>query len=444
MPTIANLAQKPWYFDAVNGADSNSGIAPSVPLKTIGEYVRRCGDVRQVSPSQGFKAGEGVDLYFLTDMPASDRQILGVQCFDPTIHFGIHGSNVVMLQGNLTASTASDPTTFTQATITGASFGASHVGKRVFFPNLGPGSWSIVIADMGGGVLQVTDPQSWLSTSESNTTRQIAGQTEAFQILDCTKVYLAGLTVRNYWPGGAPVWPPPVMLENITQPDSITFDGVGGFFQNTFVRQCQFTDVLAIAAGSTLFRSCRFNATQSTIFGAQPEIETKFSGCVFAGGVTTFRGATFGLHRQDANVLANLFSTIQQFISIEGRLVFRTAGAGAFSGVQLLGADFIVSHDTDVIYSANQASGSRLFTLGRGAKYLYAPGSQVYAPSNITDFALEGLTSPTTAQPSLRDAAGTNVPDLSTLIKWADVLAAPFNGRAYDNNSLCGVMPDTI
>lgn len=446
MSTIANLAQKTWYFDAVNGKDTNAGSAPGYALKTLGEYVKRCGATRDVTPAQGFAPTEGVDLYFLSDMPESDRQMLGVRICDPTVHFNIHGSNVVMLQGNLTAATASVPAAFTQATITHPSFGAAHVGKRVFFPNLGPGSWSLVIADLGGGVLQVSDPQSWVDDSESQTTRQIAGQTEAFQMLTCTTVYLSSLTVGNYWAGGVTVWPPPVMVENIASPDSITFDGIGGFFQRTFVRQCQFTNVQALGGGATLFRACHVNCTvaSGTVFGSQPEIETKLSACVFRGGVIGFRGATLGLHRQDANVLANFFSTVQQFIALEGTLVFRTAGSGAFSGMHLLGADFISTHNTDVIYTANQASGSRVFTLGRGAKYLYAAGSTIYAPSDITDIALEGVVSPTTAQPSLRDAAGTTVPDLATCIKWADVLAAPFNGRVYDNNTLCGVMPDSI
>jgi len=443
---LANLAQRVWYFDAVNGKDTASGLTSSDALKTLGEYVRRCGASRDVTRDQGFSSGTGVDLYFLTDMPESDRQMLSVRVCDPTLHFYIHGSNVLMLQGNLTAATASDPTTNHQATITHASFGASHVGKRVFFPNLGPGSWSLVIADLGGGVLQVTDPQSWTEDSESQTTRQVAGQTEAFQMLTCTTVYLASLTVGNYWAGGVTVWPPPVMVENIASPDSITFDGIGGFFQRSFVRQCQFTNVQALGGGATLFRACHVNCTvaSGTVFGAQPEIETKFSACVFRGGVIGFRGATLGLHRQDANVLANFFSTVQQFIALEGSLVFRTAGSGAFSGMHLLGADFISTHNTDVLYTANQASGSRVFTLGRGAKYLYAAGSTIYAPSDITDFALEGVVSPTTAQPSLRDAAGDTVPDLATCIKWADVLAAPFNGRVYDFNTLCGIMPDSI
>lgn len=443
---LANLAQRVWYIDPVNGLDTNSGLTAADAIKTLGAYVRRCGAIRTVEASQGFVAGQGVDIYLLGDMPATDRQQIGVTIVDATLHFRIHGSNTLILQGNITSFTATVPSATTQATIAHPSFTSSHVGKRIVFPSLGlfaGGAWSTVIACPSAGTLEIDDPKTYNPTVQTQCNRETPSQTEAFQILDCTVAYIDRLTVNNAWAGGSTVWPPPVWLENVKTLESITFDGVGGFFQNTLVRQCKFLDVQHLGGASTYFRTCAFTATVDSDFGANPEIGVKFSGAVFFGTTINFRAAIFGLHRQDSNVFANTFNKLQTFATSEGRVALRSGNANPLSGFHLLTCLYVFTHDTDEIYSP-QASGSSLFTLARGSKLTYTAGGQMYSASGVNELMIGGAFWDGNAQPSLKASAGAVVPAVATCRRWSQLLASPFSGRAYDNDTLNGVMPDNI
>lgn len=444
MATIANLAQRVWYIDPVNGADTASGLAPSDAIKTLGAYVARCGATRSVDTAQGFASGTGVDIYLLGDMVASDRQQIGVSITDPTLHFRIHGSNTVALQGSLTAFSATVPSTMTQATITHPSFASSHVGKRILFPSLGlypGGAWSTVIACPTPGTLEIDDPKSYSPTLQATCNRETPSQSEAFQILDCTKAYISRFTVNNSW--ATQVWPPPVWLENVKTVEVMTFDGVGGFFQNTMVRQCQFADVLNLGGASSYFRTCSIATTGATDLGANPEIGVKFSGCVFFGSNPILRAAVIGLHRQDSNVFANTFTLFQTFAVSEGRVAIRTTNGGPLSGLHLLTCLYVITHDTDEIYSP-QASGTSLFTLGRGSKVTYTAGVSVSSGSGVNELMIGGAFWDGNAQPSLKAAAGLLVPAVAQCKRWSQLQASPFFGRAYDNDTLNGVMPDNL
>src|ERR1035437_2792835 len=108
-PTLdAILTQNTWYFDFVNGNDSNDGLTISTPIKTwttkpdgtIGEYVRRTG--------VNLIINQTINYYVKNDMPITDvMSFSGIP--GPNFQILVHGQTTILHTGTLSNVTHRDP-----------------------------------------------------------------------------------------------------------------------------------------------------------------------------------------------------------------------------------------------------------------------------------------------------------------------------------------------
>jgi hypothetical protein len=427
------LAQAEWHCNSILGRDTNDGRTPATALQTVGEVIRRRG-----GRTWSLTPGQSLDLYIHESMTDADRQSLRVEVNDAAAHFGLHGALVQVVAGNLTAFTATSGNA--KATITAPGLGAAHVKKLVHF--VATDAWAETREDLGGGVLSVSDPQTYGGT-HSSVTAITPGNTDAFVIYDCTVGNFAELEIHGSWDGGFSVWPSPVIVEHIRCTQIIRFAGAGDFYQRTFVNQCLFGDVKVTEGASVYFRNCLFTSAGNTALSAQIDAPIWFSGCVFSGGVVDFIAPTFGLHRQDSNVFDCALVVVYSNAGMEGSLRLFTTNPGVFSGLHIFQGVFISTHDTDVISGLNV--GDHALVLSRGAQFTYQAGLTFTAVGSAgRQIAAGGYSAPTSLMPSLMSAVAGAVPALAPCTTWAEVQAAPFNGTAWNYTAMCGFTPDTI
>lgn len=429
------LAQTTWYFDSVSGSDTNTGLIGS-PLQTTAEYIKRVGFTRTVAPSQQ------IDLYFLNDMVSTDRLSMKVIMGDASSHFRIHGTLTPILSGSLTNYTALVPSTNTQASITATGLDSTLIGKVIHFPDID--GYSIIWKDLGGGQVYIDEPKIYTLVAYSDMSVASPSNTENFVVYATTKLYLGSIDFSSGYANTAVnAWPAKFMVENFNSVDSFTLNGAGGFYQFTLVRNAQIKDVLTLGNSSNYFRTCYFNAGfgGSTTFSANIETGVKFTGCVFAGGNILMVAPLFGLKRIDSNVINCAFISIEYTAAQEGKLGIFTTNPGAFSGIIVLQGIYISSHDTDTIYGA--ATGNNVIIVSRDSQFIYQPGFHIYTTSaSGTQIAVRGSASPPNLSPSIMLSDTALLPTLAPCTTWAELLATPFNGTAWDYSTQSGFTTD--
>jgi hypothetical protein len=427
------LAEPEWHCNSILGRNTNDGRTPATAVQTVGEVVRRRGGrVWTLTP------GQLLDIYIHEAMTDDDRQSLRVEINDATSHFGLHGALVQVAAGNLTAFTATSGNA--KATMTAAGLGSAHVKKLVHF--VATDAWAETREDLGGGVLSVSEPQTY-GGAYSSVTSITPGNTDAFVIYDCTAANFGELEIHGAWDGGPSVWPSPVIIEHIRCAEIIRFSGSGNQYQRTFVNQCLFADVKVTEGASVYFRNCLFTSTGNTAFSSQIDAPVWFSGCVFSGGVVDFIAPIFGLHRQDSNVIECAFVVTYLNAGLEGSLRIFTTNPGPLSGIHIVQGTFISTHNTDVI--SGVSAGDHVIVLGRNAQFTYQVGLTFTAVgAGGRQIAAGGYAAPTSLMPSLMDAVAGAVPALAACTTWAQVQAPPFNGTAWNYTAMCGFTPDTI
>lgn len=434
--TLPLSSQPLWYIDAQAGNDSNSGLLGS-PIQTWAEYLNRTGF------EQDFD-GISVDVYCTGVFPDSDPITKRARSTGFNSHYGIHGTlgSQLPVGATMTNFTASVPSTNTRASFTVTNgLTAAMKGCLVFFPVSNVYS-QITSVNVGTQTATCLDPTT--ASSNGISTRVTPANTEPIIIYRGASARMLVEWLETTSLVGPGNFNGPFVLEGFsTRGTAALLKHIGNDnVISPLVQFMQFQDLDLVADGSLFKRHCsisvngettlrnRFDSTQGGYFVTGNAIIAA-DGALFPN--CQMEGVELGTYGNSGNNCVNELSgninyQIEGFAAFGSRLGFWTTGGGKLTFVDIREAEF----GTGEVFGVCSAAAA--LNIGRNASISYQSNGSFhcYAVGSTTQLSfVRG--SGANAWPAL--AANGSQPAQAACTSFADVVAAPFNGKAYDPTS---------
>lgn len=449
-PISNALAQQNWYIDADNGNDNNSGIGGfQNGFRTWAKYISLTGYEEVFN-------GRSVDVWCRGTFPDSDPIMKRAIGAGLNYHFGVHGTQGVLLSTNLTSFTASVPSSGgggTRAQFSVASgLTPAMIGALCFFPNSGVYTYITTVSGQTATCLDPTDASNVVFGPVP--TRRTPSNTEPIVISRGT----SALTLLLEWiatsvgPSGGPGFVPQrFVLENFAPRGSSSLVKHCGndYVIDPLIQFNQFQDLDLDADGALFWRhNCiqvngettirdLFDATSGPYF-VTGNVIMSAPGVPFPN--CQIHGLEFGTYgTQGVNELSgNCNYQISGFGGYLGRLGLWPVAGGIG---RLFWIDASVSFSSAEIFGAG--TGPIAMQFGPNVRASYSAGGHVY---------VVGAGGTLASQLSFVRGSGQNAwplpptgggpgPAQATCRSFADVQAAPFNGYAEDYACKSSIVP---
>ena len=411
--------QPDFYVDPVAGNDTNVGNDQPHAIRTFAEFKRRVGP----------KITSSVNVHLVSSLPNTDPLDGFFEIAEGAL-LHIIGARTQIDNGVLTARTARAPATNTPNDITDAT-GAGQdwsglVGRLVHFTVAD--AWCWVAKNLGANKARVSTPFTITGYSRQSVVEFVPAGNEAYTVESPLQVYTgSGLffrgttvdqTAKNT---GFAVVDDVEFLLTANDSNSVECD-----IANCNFRRCIFPSSTTIANAAILL-GCEL-AGSSFLQGATTQV--RMVGCLALGSMSVngamANGLTIyapGLMVQGGNLSS--YSRIQTSGPLS---VFDATGAGIsaelHAWVELSGGSAYLYGQGNTTYGAN---------IKNKASIIGAVAKVTIAGAAGQDVLIGGLAS---LRPDFDDGGvAANMPATAACGTWAQIAAAPFNGRAYNHNN---------
>jgi len=402
--------QTEWYIDPINGNDENVGNTTSAALKTLAEWYRRTGGVAD---------GITMEVQILSTLPTTDPIPRRVGWTNAG-KLRILGTRTAVATGMLTYYTAPNYAANTGAQITAAIDWAPHVGRSVYITECN--AWVRIAKNLGGGVALVTQPANVTgdNTITFTTPYPIPAVGNTFTVYNVPTVYAYnGIGIISDNRSDA--------TDNVVFRDLRFLEEAGGYKS---IKGSVDGSVMAVfirvefgywqPVGPYYFAMCFFGADSakpwSWFFNSGSLVARcclqRLGYAVFDGGgeSTLWDYLVVGGY-VSVNSRSKVINSMGAF---DGSSPIRIRDGGRFAG------------DAPIFGSGNTGT---CLTVGARAQFSCSNFAQITV-DGTTQLSVGGYAN---LLPDLTASAGAVLPALAPCTTFAQIAAAPFNGKAFNH-----------
>lgn len=413
--------QATWFVNpGAVGNDEASGLDVGHPLKTFAEWHRRIGG----------KIDIAMDLTIAADLPIGDPTDFDVT-FGPAGGLVVHGTPSVVGGGTLTARTvraaaANVPNDMTDATGAGQDWSLL-LDKLVHFTSGPAGVYCWVAKDLGANKCRSSVPMTTGANLFTQAEIVLAGN-ETYTVLQPTVVHFSFMRLGgpNTISGAPKVRFEDLFFQTVPAAGAESLISPDGVWP-AFVR-CHFDDHTRVADASYLANCCLGSSGGIGVSLSNTKVNLMIVGGLSCAGFTCWNS-----HGVKTYIFGVAHHS-QGEIGVAGHL-YCSADIGAFDSAD----DGFRYYETAVI----RLSGGRLYGSGNtaygvnlrfGSNWLHHGGNAaLLTVTGANDVNLAGAAA---MLPDITASAGNPLPATSPCATWAQIAAAPFNGKVL--NYGCG------